>query len=153
MDLKEEYERLVSEYYAACNSGDADRIAACFTPGAVHYFPAGTYGGPFVGAQAIAARWSEAVRELGSSWTVDELTVDAARHTAVLEWTHHKARLGVVLRGTEWIVFAPTSKAIQEVRAYYAAPQPPGELRAELGGFDYAARGYPVARFGSQLNA
>jgi hypothetical protein len=153
MDLKIEYERRVAEYYAACNSGDADRIAGCFTPSAVHYFPAGTYGGPFTGARTIAARWSQAVKELGSHWTVDELIIDPDRHTAVLEWTHHKARHGVILRGTEWIVFDPASQAIHEVRAYYAAPQPPGELRMELGGFDYAARGYPMAEPTTQQNA
>ena len=29
-------------YYAACNTGDAEAVAACFAPGAVHYVLPGT---------------------------------------------------------------------------------------------------------------
>ena len=42
-------------YFAACNSGDVDRIAAYFEPDGVHYFPPGMYAGPFRGA-----RWARA---------------------------------------------------------------------------------------------
>jgi methyltransferase len=137
-------ENLIRRYFNACNAGDVDAITACFVPDAVHYFPPGMYGGPFRGARAIGERWTRAVRELGSSWTVDQVVCDPATSRAVAEWTHTKARQGVVLRGDEWYVFDPTSARIAEIRAYYAAPQAPGLARMELDGFPYADRGYPM---------
>jgi methyltransferase len=138
-------EALIRRYFDACNAGNVDAIAACFTPDAVHYFPPGMYGGPFRGARAIGERWAWAVRELGSSWTVDQVLCDPATSRAVIEWTHHKARQGVVLRGDEWYVFDQGSGLIAEIRAYYASPQAPDLTRMELGGFPYAERGYPLA--------
>ena len=37
------------------------------------------------------------------------------------------------------------SGRIEEIRAYYASPQDPSLKYLELGGFDYAGRGYPLA--------
>lgn len=44
----------INDYFAACNSGDVDRIAAYFEPDGVHYFPPGMYAGPFRGAHDIS---------------------------------------------------------------------------------------------------
>jgi hypothetical protein len=136
-------ERRIRDYFDACNSGDVARIAAHFEPDAVHYFPPGMYEGPFRGAETIARRWNLAVRNLGSSWTVDQVICDPPTRRAVIEWTHFKPRQGVMLRGDEWYVFAP-SGLIREIRAYYASPQDPALKTLELEGFDYAARGYPL---------
>jgi hypothetical protein len=138
------YESVIREYYAACNAADAERIAACFVPDGIHYFPPGMYGGPFVGAETIARKWREAVATLGSIWVIEQVLVDPDRHRAVLEWTHYKTRQGRVLRGDEWIEFDPDSDRIREIRAYYASPQAPELDRLELGGFDYEGRRYSL---------
>jgi len=129
----------------AYNSGDIDRIAAFFEPAAVHYFPPGMYGGPFRGALTIARKWHDAVTTLGSVWTVDQVLCDPPTRRAVIEWSHFKRRTGVLLRGDEWYVFSPRG-LIEEIRAYYASPQDASLQRLELGGFDYAGRGYPLTR-------
>ena len=137
-------EATVRGYMDACTAGDADAIAAHLTSDARHYFPPDMYDGPWKGARVIAQRWATAVRERGSSWTVDAIVVDEPRRQAVCEWTHHKGSLGVILRGAEWYEFDDDG-FITEIRAYYASPQAPGHTRLELGGFDYAGRGYPYA--------
>lgn len=137
-----EIEGRVRGYMAACTSGDAAAIAAYFAPDAVHYFPPGMYGGPWHGADLIAGRWAAAVAERGSAWTVDAIVVDPDRQQAVCEWTHFKTEADVVLRGAEWYEFDDEGR-IREIRAYYASPQDPSLRRLELGGFDYATRGYP----------
>lgn len=136
-------EQTIQDYFDACNSGEADKIAAYFTPDAVHYFPPGMYGGPFRGAAAIGERWAWAVANLGSSWSVDQVICDPSTHRAVIEWTHYKSRAGVVLRGDEWYKFRPGTGLIEEIRAYYASPQAADLARMELDGFPYAERGYP----------
>lgn len=135
-------ETRIREYFADCNSGDAARIAAHFESGAVHYFPPGTYEGPFRGAAKIAEKWAAAVKNLGSHWTVDQVLCDPPTRRAVIEWTHFKRAQGIILRGDEWYVFSERG-LIEEIRAYYASPQDPQLARLELGGFDYAGRGYP----------
>lgn len=82
---------------------------------------------------------------LGSYWTIDRMVCDPASHQAVIEWSHFKTKQGKVLRGDEWYVFDPDSGLIAEIRAYYASPQDPSLERLELGGYDYAAGGYPLA--------
>ncbi len=140
----EEMERVVREYMDACTRGDPDEIEAYFEPDAVHYFPPDMYEGPFRGARTIAQRWQNAVEAGGSSWTVDEIAVDVRAQSAVCEWTHFKKRQGIVLRGTEWYLFSERGR-ITEIRAYYASPLDPTLTVLELGGFDYAGRGYPLA--------
>ncbi|GAA4803601.1 hypothetical protein GCM10023200_46050 [Actinomycetospora chlora] len=135
-------EATVRGYMDACTAGDADAVAAHLAPDARHYFPPDMYDGPWKGARVIAQRWATAVRERGSSWTVDAIVVDESRRQAVCEWTHHKGSLGVILRGAEWYEFDDDG-LITEIRAYYASPQAAGYDRLELGGFDYGARGYP----------
>ncbi len=139
----EAMESRIRQYFEDCNSGDVDRIAAHFEPHGTHYFPPGTYEGPFRGARTIAAKWSAAVRNLGSCWTVDQVICDPPTRRAVIEWTHFKRAQGVILRGDEWYVFSERG-LIEEIRAYYASPQDPALRTFELGGFDYAGRGYPL---------
>jgi methyltransferase len=147
-DLKIEGDRmeaLMRRYFDACNAADVDKIASCFIPDAIHYFPPGMYDGPFRGAMTIARKWRTAVETLGSYWTVDRLVTQPLLNAAVMEWTHFKTRQGTVLRGIEWYDFDPGTGLIREIRAYYAAPQSPELSRQELGGFDYAARRYPLS--------
>lgn len=136
-------ETSIRGYFAACNTGEVARIAAYFEPDAVHYFPPGMYEGPFRGAHTIARKWHEAVEKLGSMWTVDQVLCDPPTRRAVIEWTHFKRRTSVLLRGDEWYVFSERG-LIAEIRAYYASPQDAALKCLELGGFDYAARGYPL---------
>lgn len=137
-------EAVIRGYFEACNSGDADRVAAFFTPDAVHYFPPGMYEGPFAGADTIGRRWAGAVEMLGSVWTVDQVICDPVGARAAIEWTHFKTFTNTVLRGDEWYVFDRPSGLISEIRAYYASPQDPSLHHLELGGFDYEGRGYPL---------
>ncbi len=136
-------ESVIRGYFDACNTGDAAAVAAYFTPDAIHYFPPGMYEGPFRGADTIGRKWAEAVDALGSVWTVDSFIGDPYAGVAVIEWTHFKVATGTVLRGDEWYRFDVTTGLISEIRAYYASPQDPDLGQLELGGFDYAARGYP----------
>lgn len=131
-------------YFDGCNEADAAKMTSCLTDDAVHYFPPGMYGGPFVGAATIAQRWIQAVNTLGSVWAIDQLITDARTGRAAAEWTHFKTIPGTVLRGDEWYVFDAGSGLIAEIRAYYASPQAYGLDRLELGGFDYSVRGYAL---------
>jgi hypothetical protein len=140
----EEMEQMMRDYFDACNRGDVEAIASFFTEDGVHYFPPGMYGGPFVGGETIGERWAAAVADLGSIWTVDRVLTDPDSAQAVMEWTHFKTAEGTVLRGDEWYEFDPETGLIEEIRAYYAAPQSDALDRHELGGFDYEERGYPV---------
>jgi hypothetical protein len=139
----EHMEAAIRGYFAACNAADIERIASFFEPEAVHYFPPGMYEGPFRGAMTIAGKWREAVETLGSVWTVDQVLCDPPSRRAVIEWSHFKRRRGVMLRGDEWYVFSAHGR-IAEIRAYYASPQDATLAALELGGFDDAARGYPL---------
>lgn len=74
----------ISDYFAACNSGDVDRVAAYFKPDAVHHFPPGMYAGPFRGARTIGERWLAAVVNGGSYWTVDQVVAGPPARRAVI---------------------------------------------------------------------
>jgi SnoaL-like domain len=139
----EAMEQRIRGYFDDCNAGDVDRIAANFEPDGIHYFPPGTYEGPFRGARTIGEKWRTAVQVLGSYWTVDTVICDPNRRRAVIEWTHFKRSQGVILRGDEWYEFSPHG-LIREIRAYYASPQDSSLKKLELGGFDYGGRGYPL---------
>lgn len=140
----DEMEATIRSYFDACNAADHGGIASHFTPDAVHYFPPGMYGGPFVGAEVIAERWVQAVATFGSRWTVDQVICDPPGNRAVIEWTHFKTKQGKVLRGDEWYRFDPAAGLITEIRAYYASPQDPSLDVLELAGFDYERHGYPA---------
>ena len=51
-DVAQRMEQAIRRYYAACNTGDVEAVAAFFAPGAVHYVPPG-YGGSPRGGRAI----------------------------------------------------------------------------------------------------
>ncbi|TDE09954.1 nuclear transport factor 2 family protein [Jiangella asiatica] len=142
--------QVIRTYFDGCNEADVGKMTSCLTDDAVHYFPPGMYGGPFVGAATIARRWVHAVETLGSVWTIDQILTDPGGGRAAAEWTHFKTFTDTVLRGDEWYTFDPASGLITEIRAYYASPQAADTQRLELGGFDYAGRGYalqpPISR-------
>jgi SnoaL-like domain len=138
----ERMESVMREYYDGCNEADETKMIKSFTPDAVHYFPPGMYDGPFRSAAKIAERWQSAVANFGSYWPIDALVIDERRAEAVIEWTHFKTKQGTVLSGAEVVVFDKDSGLIKEIRAYYASPQSKDFERLELGGFDYAGRGY-----------
>lgn len=136
-------ETAIRGYFDACNAGDEEKIKSYFVPEAAHYFPRSAFPA-MRGRNAIATAWSTCVRDWGSRWTVDALVVDADTREAVIEWTHFKAKLGTYLRGAEWYRFDEAGRII-EIRAYYAAPTSSDGLPHELGDYDYAGRGYPIA--------
>jgi ketosteroid isomerase-like protein len=148
-----DHERTIRDYFDACTAGDARVIASFFAPDAVHYFPAGdTYPdgspqGAFRGADAIGHGFGDRFGgEFRTRWTVDHVIVDAERREAVIEWSNFKPSVSpdARLRGAEFYRFDAAGKIV-EIRAYYACP-PGGPGRPyELGEFDYAGRGYPVA--------
>ena len=144
MSMREEMESVIRRYFEGCNEGSVDKIASCFLPDAVHYFPPGMYGGAFIGGRTIGERWSAAVSQMGSQWALERVAIDVDTNSAVAEWTHYKTQEGTVLRGDEWYEFDPSTGLISEVRAYYASPQARDLQRLELEGFDYARRGYSV---------
>ena len=135
-------EMVIRKYYEGCNQANVKKMEQCFTPDAVHYFPPGMYDGPFIGAAKIAERWKASVENFGSYWTIDALLIDERKLEAAIEWTHFKTNQNKVLRGAEWVVFDSASALIKEIRAYYASPQAVDLDCLELGGFDYAERGY-----------
>jgi methyltransferase len=143
--IAQRIESVINEYIHACNRADADAIAACFTPDAVHYFPTG-YSPKWSGASTIGANFSKVVHESARCWTVDQVLVDAERHAGVLEWTSFAGPSDNIMRGVDWFVFDPRTLRIQEVRPYTAAPLQPDMVRQELGHFDYTGRGYPISR-------
>jgi ketosteroid isomerase-like protein len=140
---RDELERVVRTYYDGCNEADVDKMAACFTPDAAHYFPAGAPQGTFSGARAVGEGWRHAVRTLGSRWTIDRLITDVEQREVVVEWTHWKTALGAHLRGLEVCAFDDQGR-MTEIRAYYAAPVAGADVTHELGDFDYAGRGFPL---------
>ncbi|MBL8287212.1 MAG: nuclear transport factor 2 family protein [Rubrivivax sp.] len=143
----EQYEALIRRYFDACNAADHDALVGCFTPDAVHYFPAGLPEVPWRGAETIAKKWIWCVQTLGSQWTIERILVSHDKPEAMIEWTHWKTRSATALRGAEWYVFE--GGRIAEIRAYYAAPADKSAAVNELVGFDYAGRGFhlgPAAR-------
>jgi methyltransferase len=143
--LAQRMEKVIREYIHACNRADANAIAACFSPEAVHYFPTG-YSQKWSGASTIGDNFARVVRARGRCWTVDQVLVDVERHAGVLEWTSFTGQNDSIMRGVDWFVFDPQTLRIQEVRPYTAAPVQPTMARQELGDFDYAVRGYPTSR-------
>lgn len=139
----EQIERLIRTYFEGCNEANIDKIVSCFVSDAVHYFPPGMYGGPFQGAQMIAEKWCDAVKNLGSHWTIDRMLIDPVKNEAAIEWSHFKSKQNKILRGDEWYIFDPKTGLIREIRAYYASPQSPEFEVLQLEGYDYKGNGYP----------
>ena len=107
----------VRAYYADCNEGDADAIAAHFTDDAVHWF---TRLPPARGARAIGEQTALAVTHLRARWELDHAIEQGSE--AAVEWTNTWVDPDTgeerVTRGTEWFVFDGDGR-IAEVRAYY----------------------------------
>jgi SnoaL-like protein len=142
----ERRERLIAvirTYFDGCNEADREKMMSCMSPSAAHYFPDGSPFGVFRGAEAIARGWQDCVAKLDSRWTIDRIAVDLDTNEACIEWTHFKPAQKSFLRGAEWYRFDDEG-LILEIRAYYASPTHPGTAAHELGGFDYAGRGYPL---------
>lgn len=133
---------LIRRYFAACNAADYAALVDCFTPDAVHYFPAGLPEIPWRTADTIAKKWIWCVQTLGSQWTIEKILVSHDSPEAVIEWTHWKGKSGTALRGDEWYRFDLVTGKIAEIRAYYAAPADKAVTINELVDFDYAGRGY-----------
>ena len=121
-------EHVIRTYIQACNDADANAMAACFGPEAVHYSPSGP---KWVGAAIIGHHFTTRVREQGHCWTVDQLVIDVDRCAATLEWTRFDRQHARILRGVDWFVFEPQTFRIQEVRPYTAAPIHPDMARQE----------------------
>ena len=136
-------EQTIRKYFEGCNESSYDKMVSCFVKDAVHYFPPDMYDGPWIGADKIANGWIEAVKNIGSYWTIDNIIVDPEMDQAVIEWTHFKTKLGVTLRGAEWYLFAKHCGLIKEVWAYYASPQNKQLKKLEIKGMDYIGRGFP----------
>ena len=139
-------ESLLRGYFDACNAGDAKTVKACLAPNAVHYFTANERYGPWKGNKEIAENWASVVKQSKAHWTIDSILVDSSKAEAVVEWTQFRGKSGRHLRGVDWYVFDRLSGLIGEIRAYYAADEHRGQATHELGGFDYAKRGYPMPR-------
>jgi hypothetical protein len=142
-DAAQRMEQAIRRYFAACNTGDVEAVAAFFTPGAVHYFPPG-YGGPARGGRAIGELIARLVQATASRWSIDQVACDPGSNRAVIEWTVRRTGVLALARGTEWYEFDPGPGLITEVRAYLASPPAAGASRLELEGFPYAERGYTI---------
>jgi ketosteroid isomerase-like protein len=126
----------VRSYYAALDTGDADRIAAHFTDDAVHYY---TRLGPHRGRE-IAEHAAWAVANIEARWVLENGLDDGEQ--AAIEWTMtwRDPRSGErrLDRGAE--LFSFRDGLISEVRAYHhGGPKNP---RGDLLGFDHAGRGH-----------
>jgi methyltransferase len=139
--LAEQIELVVRNYFQACKDADAKRVAACFCPDAVHYFPGRAR---WVGAEAIGYGIARSIQERGGYWTVDQILTDIARHAAAVEWSRFYRQRDKISRGLEFYTFDPATVRIREIRGYYAAAFSPDVLRHELADFNYADRGYPT---------
>jgi methyltransferase len=140
-DVAQRMEQAIRRYYAACNTGDVEAVAAFFTPDAVHYVPPG-YGGSPRGGRAIGEVIARLVQATASRWSIDQVVCDPGSNRAVIEWTVR--RTGALARGAEWYEFDPGTGLITEIRAYLASPPAAGASRLELEGFPYAKRGYTM---------
>jgi hypothetical protein len=74
-DVAQRMEQAIRRYYAACNTGDVEAVAAFFTPGAVHYVPPG-YGGSPRGGRAIGEAIASLVQATASRWSIDQVVCD-----------------------------------------------------------------------------
>jgi SnoaL-like domain len=137
---------MVGAYFEACAKLDPHAIAACFTPGAVHYLPhlAPLHGGATIGNALVGD-----LRGRGGRYFIDRVITNVEQCSAAVEWTRTFHQGDRVLRGLECCEFDPASILIREIRGYYAAAPNPGIARHELLGFDYPGRGYTLTAAGA----
>jgi methyltransferase len=137
--IEQRMERRVAEYFGACRKQDASTVAACFTPGAVHYFP---HIPPLLGGEAIGAAVAHDIRSRGGEFFIDRIFSNAEQCVAAVEWSRTYHQSDRILRGFEFYEFDPASMLIREIRGYYAAPPNSEKARHEIVDFDYRGRGY-----------
>ena len=122
----------VRSYYAALNTGDAEAVAAHFTPEATHWY---TRRPPSVGAVQIGEHTRLAVEHLRAVWHVEHLV--EGEDEVVIEWTmawdHPRSGERCLDRGAEFLSF--DGGLICEIRAYYSR-------EGDLQDFDHGARGH-----------
>jgi len=127
----------IRSYYEALNTGDAEAVAAHFTPDATHYY---TRLGPHEGAATIGQMTDLAVKSIEAQWFVENAIEQGDQ--VVIEWTmtwrDPKSGERRLDRGTEW--FLIRDGKIAEVRAYHhgGKKNPQGDLL----GFDHKGRGF-----------
>lgn len=131
-------------YLAACNAGDAARIAGYFEDDAVRYYPPGTYEGPLRGAAEIGRCAAATAQKHCCTFVADQMLCEPESRRVVIEWAMVEQSPPAVLRGTEWFTFSQCG-LIQESRIYFACSPKGARPNAQLKGFDYAGRGYASA--------
>jgi len=137
--VAQKMEQMVDAYFEACRKQDANAIAACFAPGAVHYFP---HRPPLLGGGAIGTHIVEDLHNRGGEYFIDKILTNVEQCAAAVEWSRNFYQSDRILRGYEFYEFDPASMLIREIRGYYAAPPNPDRAQHEFVGFDYAGRGY-----------
>jgi ketosteroid isomerase-like protein len=116
-DIEPSRRQLIEHYFAACSSGTAAEVAACFTESAVVY---DTNIPPFAGADRIGPQWVR-VRERwgGAVWTVTSCVENG--DAAAIEWamtgTDPKSGRDFTFRGSEHYRFS--GDRIDEIRQYW----------------------------------
>jgi methyltransferase len=137
--IAQKIEQMVGEYFEACGMLDADAVAKCFAPGAVHYLPhlPPLHGGATIGNAVVSD-----LRNRGGAYFIDRILINVDLCAAGVEWSRTFQQDDRILRGFEFCEFEPASMLIREIRGYYAAPPHQNIQRHELVGFDYAGRGY-----------
>jgi len=130
----------IRSYYEALNTGDAEAVAAHFTPDATHYY---TRLGPHEGAETIGQMTNLAVESIEARWFVEN-ALEGEGDEAAIEWTmtwrDPKSGERRLDRGTEWFLFRDGK--IAEVRAYHhGGPKNPS---GDLLGFDHRGRGHTM---------
>jgi SnoaL-like domain len=137
--IAEKMEQIVAAYFDACNTADTKAIAACFAPGAVHYFP---HAAPVSGGDRIGEMVVQTILTKGGKYFIDRMLAIAEQHAAVVEWSRTFDEKDRIVRGLEFYEFDPDTCLIREIRGYFAAPFNTEEARNELIGFDYTGREY-----------
>ncbi len=135
--------RLILDYYAACNRGDVDGLAALFTEDVAHYFLAPNLApSAVVGRAHLARYWHKVQALIDGRWVVDRVLAPDDGDEAVIEWTlfwtSPQDGTRIATRGAEWYVF--DGGLIREIRAYYRQENASSELES----FPYAERGFSM---------
>lgn len=126
------YRARVEAYFAACNSGDADAVAAHFAPHACIYDlnlqPVRGDGiGPFWAA--VFRKWQ------GPQWTLDSVVEDEAAGVVAIEWTMTGTWQDAPFRVSGSEHYAFDGDLIAEIRQYWIFDTDKRERR--LIGFPY----------------
>src|SRR3954452_2960655 len=129
----------IRSYYEALNTGDAEAVAAHFTPDAVHYY---TRLGPHRGAEEIGRYAAFGVEKIDGQWFIEN-AIEQDEQVAIewtMTWRDPESGEKRLDRGAEW--FLIRDGRIAEIRAYHhgGRKNPQGDLL----GFDHEGRGYKV---------